>query len=70
MPLTMFKACARELGTNYIDYSSRQIVVNLTWMQNFAGKVLQSCLDPETVAKQVFSNVAAEPDLLKFICPS
>lgn len=32
MPLGMFKACARELGTNYMDSASRQVVVNMTWI--------------------------------------
>ena len=31
LPVAMFKACAKELTSNYIDYASMQIVLNLTW---------------------------------------
>ena len=40
LPITLFKECARELGTNYIDFGARTMVVNLTWFQNLAAKML------------------------------
>lgn len=70
MPATMFKMCARELGTNFIDRSSKQIVVNMTWIQTIAAKFLQKFLDEDTVIKQVFSNKPEADQLKKFIYPS
>lgn len=32
LPVQFFKDCARELTANFIDLSSKQIVVNLTWV--------------------------------------
>ena len=32
MPINMFKQCATELGSNFIDYSQKTYVVNLTVM--------------------------------------
>ena len=52
----MFKECAKELGNNFIDYAAKSIVVNMTWVQNVVAKMLQGFLDPDTVARQVFSN--------------
>ena len=50
----MYKTCAKELTVNYMENTRRTVVVNLTFMQNAAAKLLQKFLDPITVAKQVF----------------
>jgi len=47
----MFKECNVEITTNFIDNSSKVIIVNLTTIQNFIAKMLQNFLDPEAVAK-------------------
>lgn len=57
MPVGMFKEASIELGTNYIDRSNMQIVVNLTWVQNMIAKMLQKFLDEQTVQKQIFSDL-------------
>ena len=51
MPVAMFKGAAQELGCNYIDRSSKQFVVNLTWVQSMVARMLQSFLDVETQKK-------------------
>lgn len=40
MPVALFKLVASELGLNYIDRSSKAVIVNLTWVQNMLAKVL------------------------------
>lgn len=64
MPVGMFKLCAKELGCNFIDYSARSNVVNMTWFQRSVAKMLQTFLDEETNARQVFSD-KPNPDELK-----
>lgn len=39
LPLQMFKDAARELSTNYVEQTRKQVVVNLTYMQNAAAKL-------------------------------
>lgn len=56
MPIGTFKACAGELGCNFIDYSQKTYIVNATMIQTVAGKILQKFLDAETVAKQFISS--------------
>ena len=51
LPVKMFKASAKELTANYMENTRRTVVVNLTFMQNAAAKLLQKFLDPITVAK-------------------
>ena len=49
MPLAMFKASNRDLSGHFIDRSSKQVIVNMTWTQTIVAKFLQKFLDPETV---------------------
>lgn len=55
MPISMFKLSAKELGVNQIDRNSRTSIVNMTFFQVCAAKLLQKFLDPATVERQVFS---------------
>ena len=61
---TFFKYIAKELGANYVESATRQVITNLTWVQNTLATMLQKFLDPETVACQVFSN-KPDPEILK-----
>jgi len=36
----MFKLAAKELQENFIDFNSKTVVVNMTWMQMIIAKVL------------------------------
>lgn len=40
LPVKMFKTCAKELSANYMENTRRTVVVNLTFMQNAAAKLL------------------------------
>ena len=70
MPLSLFKNAANELGSNYIDQSQKSFVVNMTFFQVVAGKLLQRFLDPETVAKMFVSARPDDPAVMEFIHPS
>lgn len=70
MPVNIFKKCAEHLQTAYIDMSSKIYVVNMTFMQTMAGKLLMKFLDKDTQSKIFFSNLPNDPDVLKFIDPS
>jgi hypothetical protein len=50
--------------------SSKIYVVNMTFMQTMAGKLLMKFLDKDTQSKIFFSNLPNDPDVLKFIDPS
>ena len=58
LPVSMFKASNKELGTNWIDYSARSFIVNLTWMQSKAANFFIKFLDPVTQKKQIFCDKA------------
>lgn len=70
LPVKMFKASAKELTANYMENTRRTVVVNLTFMQNAAAKLLQKFLDPITVAKQVFCTRPNPEEFDKFIFKS
>ena len=59
----MFKACNKELSTNFIAYNKKSIVVNATWFQSFTIAILQKFMDEYAVSKQVFRSAANPPEL-------
>ena len=63
LPLSMFKDSNKELGLNWVDYSSKSFVMNLTWMQNKACNFFLKFLDPVTRNKQVFCNRSESDEL-------
>jgi len=40
MPIKMFKDSTKDLGGNFIDRSSKTVIVNMTWTQTLAAKFL------------------------------
>ena len=51
LPLKMFKEAAKELSTNWMENTKKQVIVNLTFMQNAGAKLLQKFIDPITVSR-------------------
>lgn len=70
LPLSMFKASNKELGTNWVDCSAKSFLVNLTWIQTKAANFFVSFLDPVTKNKQVFCDKADTELLDEFIYKS
>lgn len=70
MPLQLFRAAAGTLAVNYIDNTSKAFVVNMTFIQNFAGRLILRFIDPDTVAKMFISYRADDPEVTDFISPS
>ena len=40
MPVKLFQAAANQIGANQIDHGAKTYIVNLTYAQTLAGKVL------------------------------
>ena len=40
MPIKMFGAASTQIGCNQIDHGQKTFIVNLTYAQSLAGKVL------------------------------
>lgn len=70
LPVMFFKDCAAEICNNFIELNSTTVVVNLSWVQNMIAKLLQSFLDPHIAARQVFSDVADDVNIKKYVYPS
>lgn len=70
MPIKIFQAAADQLGANQVDHGQKTYIVNLTFAQTIAGKVLQKFLDADTVAKQFISSKPDDPKILQFISKS
>lgn len=70
LTVAFFKYIANECGCNYVESATKQVITNLTWVQNVLATMLQKFLDPETVACQIFSNRPDPEELLAFVYPS
>lgn len=70
LPVQIFKDAARELSANFMEGTAKQVIVNLTFMQNAAAKFLQKFLDPVTVSRQLFCNCPDPAQFDEFIFKS
>lgn len=70
MPIKLFRGAADLMGANQIDHGQKTYIVNLTYAQTLAGKVLQKFLDADTVAKQFISSKPDDPKIIQFISKS
>jgi hypothetical protein len=40
LTVAFFKYVAHELGTNFVESASKQVICNLTWIQNIVATML------------------------------